>query len=164
MPWLLALAGSAAMAGEKHEHGAARLDIAIDGPNVIVSLDTPLANLLGFEHAPGNPVQQRAADTAITRLRDAAALFRFDPAARCRPAGIELRSPALKLGPPAEVPAGEHADLEGDYSFTCERAPKQLEQTLFDAFVRLQRLDVQLVTGTRQSGTSLQRPVARLPL
>src|SRR5438046_9171683 len=40
-----------ALAHEAHVHGVGKLDVAIDGSQVILHLDTPLANLLGFAHA-----------------------------------------------------------------------------------------------------------------
>lgn len=151
-------------AGEAHRHGVARLDVAVDGTRVSLALDTPLDNLLGFEHAPRNAAERRAADAAVATLRQAAALFRFDAAARCRSSAVELRSAALALGGAAPPAPGAHADLEASYEFTCERAPVQLEHTLFDAFARLQQLEVQAATAARQSGTTLKRPAARLAL
>lgn len=156
-----------ARAGEAHQHGVARLDVAVDGTRVSIDLDTPLDNLLGFEHAPRSEAERRAAEAALATLRDAARLFRFDAAARCRSTAVELRSAALKLPPgnTAAAPGPDgHADLEASFAFTCERAPLQLEHGLFAAFARLQRLEVQAATATRQSGATLQRPAARLSL
>ena len=78
-------------AGEAHRHGVARLDVAVDGTRVSLALDTPLDNLLGFEHAPRNAAERRAADAAVATLRQAAALFRFDIAAGCRSTAVGLR-------------------------------------------------------------------------
>jgi len=35
-----------------HVHGMARLDLAWEGAQVQIRLETPLANLVGFEHRP----------------------------------------------------------------------------------------------------------------
>jgi Protein of unknown function (DUF2796) len=150
--------------GRAHQHGVARLDVAIDGTRVSIGFESPLDNLLGFERAPRTAAEQRAAEAALAQLRDAAALFRFDAAARCRSAATELRSAALKLGGAAAPAAGEHADLDASWEFACERAPVQLEHGLFAAFPRLQRLQVQTATAARQSGALLKRPAQRVPL
>ncbi|MEB0165056.1 DUF2796 domain-containing protein, partial [Glaciimonas sp. CA11.2] len=47
---LLCLALSPAIAHEAHVHGVGKLDVAIDGAQITLHLDTPLINLLGFEH------------------------------------------------------------------------------------------------------------------
>jgi hypothetical protein len=50
---MAALAGATpALAASPHEHGVARLDVAVDAGRVSFSLETPLDNLLGFERAP----------------------------------------------------------------------------------------------------------------
>lgn len=161
---LLALAAGPAAAGTTHEHGAARLDIAVDSTRLALALDTPLANLLGFEHAPANAAQRRAVEGALATLRDAARLIRPEAAAGCRLAAVRLRSAVLGLGDTPAAPPGEHADLEAEIEFDCQRAPTQLEQGLFDAFPRLQRLELQVVTPARQAGRTLRRPAARVPL
>jgi hypothetical protein len=153
----------AAAAGAAHQHGVARLDVAVEGMRVSIDFETPLDNLLGFERAPRNAAEQRAAEAVLARLRDAAALFRFDAAAGCRSSAVELRSAALKLGD-ASAPADGHADLAASWAFTCERAPVQLEHGLFAAFPRLQRLELQSATAARQAGATLKRPAQRIPL
>lgn len=151
-------------AGPAHQHGVARLDVAVEGTRVSIDFETPLDNLLGFERAPRNAAEQRAAEAVLARLRDAAALFRFDAAAGCRSSAVELRSATLKLGDAHAVAAGEHADLAASWAFTCERAPGQLEHGLFAAFPRLQRLELQSATAARQAGATLKRPAQRVPL
>ena len=50
---LFALACSLpAWAGKAHEHGAARLDVAVDGGTLTIALDTPLDGLLVETDAP----------------------------------------------------------------------------------------------------------------
>ena len=49
----LASAGHAVAAADTaHEHGALKLDVAIDGQLLLISMEAPLDNLLGFERAP----------------------------------------------------------------------------------------------------------------
>ena len=38
-----------------HEHGVASLNLVVDGNLVSLELDSPAANLVGFEHTPGTP-------------------------------------------------------------------------------------------------------------
>lgn len=161
----LALLSHVALAdGRPHQHGVARLDVAVDGTRVSIAFESPLDNLLGFERAPRTAAEQRAAAGLLAQLREAGTLFRFDAAARCRSTAVELRSAALQPGGASAPAAGEHSDLDASYEFACERAPVQLEHGLFAAFARLQRLEVQAATATRQSGALLKRPAQRIPL
>ncbi len=154
-----------AAAGKAHEHGIARLDVAVEPTRVVFMLELPLDSLLGFERAPRTDAERQAADAALARLRDAGALFRVDPAAGCRLDRVDLRSGALGLG--GAVPSSDgHDDLDATFEFDCPQAPKAgfAEIGLFAALPRLQRVDVQAVTRKGQMKVTLKRPATRLSL
>jgi hypothetical protein len=168
---LLALAGSAALgiahAGKAHEHGIARLDVAVEAGRVVIGLDTPLDNLVGFERAPRTDAERAAVAAAVARLRDAAALFRIDGAAGCTAGKVELASAPLGLGKaPAPAQGSAHADLEGSFEFGCTAGAQAgfVEVGLFEAFPRLKRLEVQVATPRGQAKATLRRPNARITL
>lgn len=79
-----------------HVHGLADLEIAIDGETVQVNLITPLNNLVGFEHAPGNEKQRQAVKSMASKLHQADNLFILTPAAQCRLMSVKLESPLLR--------------------------------------------------------------------
>jgi len=156
-----------ALAGRAHEHGTARLDIAVAAGRVHIALDTPLDNLLGFERAPRTDAERQRADAAVALLRGADRLFRIDPAAGCSLASVELVSAALKLGDAgAEPRKGEHADLEGRFDFDCKDGARAsfVEVGLFQAFKGFSRIEVQAVTPRGQIKATLRRPASRVPL
>ena len=162
----LALAG-AASAAPAHEHGVARLDVAVDAGRVVLMLDTPLDNLLGFEHAPRNDAETRAAAEVVARLRDGAGLFRVDPAGGCKLTTVELKSAALGLGAAAGSAAKEgHADLEGQFEFQCATGGRAgfVEVRLFEAFAGFKRIDLQVATPRGPMQATLRRPQPRVPL
>lgn len=161
---LLVTAGLAASAwaGKAHEHGAARLDVALDGSTLTLILETPLDGLLGFERAPRSDAERRAAEAAIATLRAADALFAIDPAAQCRAASVELSSAPLGLGGTAKDDG--HGDLDGEFVFRCQAAPAWLDAGLFKAFPRLARLDVQVAAPKGQRRLVLKRPAQRIDL
>lgn len=164
LPTLL-IACLPALAGKAHQHGVARLDVAVELQRVVFMLELPLDSLLGFERAPRDDAERRAADAAVARLRNAATLFRVDPAAGCTLDGVVLRSGALGLGG-AAAPGDGHDDLEATFEFACTDAPKAgfAEIGLFDALPRLQRVEVQAVTRKGQMKATLKRPTTRLSL
>ena len=62
---------------DSHEHGAATLNVAIDGSSVLLELESPWNNLVGFEHAPGNSEQHKLVDNAMALLDQPDQLFSF---------------------------------------------------------------------------------------
>ncbi len=151
--------------GQAHVHGVATLDIAVDGSRISLLLVSPLDNLLGFEHEPGNDAEQMRAKAAINKLRDGAALFRFDARARCTLIHVAPDTPLLKLGSAAAEASG-HGSLVGSYAFDCADAGQAtaIEVGLFPPFSRMQRIEVQAATAQGQFKRTLERPEGHLEL
>lgn len=167
---LALLAGASACAGaagKAHEHGMARLDIAIDAGRLSLQLEVPLDSLFGFERAPRSDVERKRVEAGVARLNAADTLFRPDPAAGCVLADVELRAPVLGLGTAAPgTAAGEHADLDGTIEFRCQDMARLgfIDIELFGAFANLKRLDVQAATPKGQLKRTLKRPATRITL
>jgi hypothetical protein len=148
--------------GQAHVHGQARLDIVLDGPVLAIALEAPLDGIVGFEHAPRTAAQKQLAAQALAALKDPARLFTLPAEAQCRPETTEVEAPVLQ-GTDAR---DGHADLDARWRFRCA-AParlRALEQGLFEAFVRLQRLEVQVAGPQGQSKATLRRPVRAVTL
>ncbi|MDY7579325.1 DUF2796 domain-containing protein [Herbaspirillum sp. RTI4] len=156
----------AADAHEAHVHGVGKLDIVLDGEVLSLHLDTPLANLLGFEHPPTSDAERASVKRATAQLRAADHLFLPTAAAQCHLLSVSLEAPTITayLGNAtvtqhaATAPVSEHADLEGDFIFTCAKpaALRTLEVKLFEQFKGFQRINVQLVTPAHQAAATLQ--------
>ena len=161
---MLALTGCAAAAPRAHEHGAARLDVAVDGGTLSITLQAPLDGFTGFERTPRTDAERRTAAEVLARLKDGAALFRPDAAAGCSVAQASVSAPVLE---PGAAPAkGEHADLDASYTFSCRspQALRAIDVALFDAFRRLQRIEVQVAGAKGQSKLTLRRPARSVTL
>jgi hypothetical protein len=139
-----------------------KLDVALDGNKLSVALQAPLDNLLGFERAPRNDAERQAAAALLARLRSpdkATALFAPDAAAQCVLAQPQVQAAVLEPITKRQAD-NDHADLDATYEFSCT-LPTQLRALtlgLFDAFPRLQRVDVQVVGPKGQAKTTLKRP------
>lgn len=160
---------------QAHEHGTAQLDVALEGSLLSLRFEAPLDALFGFERAPRSAAERQLVDAGIARLKAAERLFRPDAAAACSLRRVELQSAALKLGAPAgaaqpqaraQEGSAEHADLEATIEFDCKDSARlaAIDVGLFEAFARLQRIDVQIVTAKAQSKRSLKRPANRISL
>ena len=158
--WGLTLfCAAAAHASKAHQHGAVKLDLAVENAQVSIAVEMPLDSLLGFERAPRTEVERQAAAAALQKMRDAAALFRFDAAAQCAPTEVQVEAPVLTPSGAAGGAGDGHADLEASYLFRCQ-APARLgalEVLLFDAFRRVERIEVQAVLPHGQRRAVLRR-------
>ena len=170
-----------------HVHGVAELRIVVDGPKLEVGLESPLDNVLGFEHAPRTDKQRAAVRTMAAKLRQSN-MFVPTPAARCKSESVKLESealPAALLGEaapvsgaaaaakPANKPAAQpaaaeedaHADLDATFTWHCD-APAQLKGLdvgLMQAFPGMHQVNVQIVGPRGQSASRLtgsQRSIA----
>ncbi|MEO1035823.1 MAG: DUF2796 domain-containing protein [Pseudomonadota bacterium] len=66
-----------------HEHGTAYLRLAFEDAQVSIEFESPLANLVGFEHAPQNDEQRAALTTLTSTLGKPDQLVRLAAAAGC---------------------------------------------------------------------------------
>lgn len=183
---LLALTGLPALAADAHDHrgnppahvhGVGKLDVALEGNTLTLHLDTPLANLVGFEHAAASMKDKGSVEAAAKMLRDVSRIFVTDAAAQCKPAEVQLESavlPPALLGEKAEVTGAAqsashdgHADLDGDFTLVCA-SPGALNTVdadgLFRAFPAFQRVDVQLATPKKQAAFQLMPGSAVIPI
>ena len=189
----LALVGPWVSADEKHEHehdhekrqhdahvhGIAALNLALEGQEVHVELDSPAANLVGFEHAPSSEADHAALDKAVATLKDGDRLFRFNAEARCRMEKADVTSALLdeehdehadkhssdhdqekKDGHDHEKHEDEeeaHSDIEAAYHFECDKPGKltRLTVELFEAFPGTEKLKVQYVIESKQGAAEL---------
>ncbi|WP_051207500.1 DUF2796 domain-containing protein [Saccharospirillum impatiens] len=66
-----------------HEHGAAQLTLAAENQTLVVGLDSPAYNLVGFEQAPSNDAQRAQVESALATLARADAVLDLPAAAQC---------------------------------------------------------------------------------
>jgi hypothetical protein len=179
---LMPQAGAAAEQ-RAHVHGIATLQVAVDGPTLTLNLSSPLDNLLGFEHAPRTTKEKAAATDLTTRLRQPDTLLVPTQAAGCAVASAKIDAPILEERPTAsaqrapgkgtataaKAAAGqtkrdrghgdddEHAELSAEYVFRCRRpeALHGLDAKLFESFLRVRQIDVQVVGPKGQSAAKL---------
>jgi Protein of unknown function (DUF2796) len=168
MSCLVLAASPAAIASKAHEHGVMKLDVAIEASKVTLTIEAPLDNFLGFERAPRNAAERKAAADLLARLRDpnqVTALFAMDAAARCSLNKTEVQASGLEPGakPAAQ---GEHADLDASYEFNCAQPGelRSLDVGLFEAYKRVQRIEVQVAGPKGQSKATLKRPARSVRL
>ena len=142
--------------------------MAIEGNKLTIAMEAPLDNLLGFERAPRTDSERKAAAEVLARLRNpnqGKALFSADAAAQCTLSKADVQAPVLEPGA-KPAPKDEHADLAASYEFSCPQPAelRSLDVELFDAYNRIQRIDVQVAGPKSQPKVTLKRPARNVKL
>ncbi|EXF43018.1 putative zinc-binding protein [Pseudomonas sp. BAY1663] len=166
-----------------HEHGAARLNAALDGDRLELEFDSPAINLLGFEHAPASDADEARIAHARAQLERPHGLFGLPPAADCTVS--EQRFEGELLGAShagyqrqdrhdhdhdhdeaATQQHTGHSDIEAYYQFSCSN-PEALQalelRGLFESFPGTEKIQVQLIGPNGQQGAELTPDRSQLP-
>ena len=68
---------------DSHEHGQALMSLVIDGNKLVMELESPWMNLIGFEHSPETEDQKQLLANALGMLGTPATLFNLPENADC---------------------------------------------------------------------------------
>jgi hypothetical protein len=155
-----------------HEHGAASLNVAVDGTLVSLEFHSAAYNIVGFEHAPKDDAQRKAIADATAALKDPVTLFGLT--------GCTLKDSQIDAGGHGadshdhdhdhehghDHAAGGHVDYTGSYTLECTAtAPLALDaKGWFARFPATETLKLQYI-GTQQGAAELTAaaPVAQIP-
>ena len=144
-----------------HKHGAAELDIALDGRVLEVELRSPAMNLLGFEHAPRDDAEERKVAETFAQLQQPDTLFGLPSEAQCELDEANLESPLFAEDSHGheQHDAGTHSDVHAHYRYSCN-APGALVgldlQGWFRAFPGIEKIETQLIGPNGQQGKLLR--------
>lgn len=161
---------------ESHTHGDASLGVVLEGSTINVELETPLYNVLGFEHAAETDAQKAAVAKAESVLSDGSRLFVFNREAKC-----SLSSPkaSLDLGlDDQDHHKDKHDDHEGEghdethkdvtveYAYECQspRELKTITVALFEHFENLSEIDLVYLGPNTQKQAELTASNSRFDL
>ena len=147
---------------EAHEHGAAQLNVALDGKVLELQLESPAMNLVGFEHAAKSDADKAKVAAARSQLEQPQTLFGL-AAGDCNVSKKELESPLFaehkhEEHEHEESHDSEHSDVHAHYSLDCQK-PEELKQLdlgeLFKRFPATEKIQVQLIGPNGQQGMEL---------
>ena len=134
-----------------HEHGSAKLDIAIDGKTAIVQLEAPAISIIGFEHQAKSAADKKTQSAALELLKaKITSMVIVDPAAGC------IFSPKLAV---VEQEDGEdHSEVRAEFAVTCSGSlpGTKIQFGFTKVFPRLQTVQVQVLNGAQQTGSQIK--------
>ena len=138
-----------------HEHGKVMINVALEEKQLVIELDSPAVNVVGFEHAPRTDDERAAVRTASDLLKSGKGLFGLPKDALCLFQGAEVKPPKWEASSEehgAPDKHEHHADYEARFTYRCE-APRSLtwlEPWLLDKLLNVVEARVNIVTGNGQ--------------
>lgn len=171
----------------KHEHGVASLSLAVDNKGLEISLDSPAANLVGFEHKPSTDEQSQQVAKVKAQLENPTSLFDIPAAAECSLSKTELQAALMQVSTDttkadadkhehehasekheheheAEHEEHAHSDIEATWQFTCAKPAElgSVSTKLFATFPAIKKLNVEWLNGDKASAVTLEQDTAVL--
>ena len=101
----------------QHVHGVVELGVVVEGSTIAVSLDAPLSDVVGFEHAPENDEQLERIRQAAAMLSNPDAMFGLADSANCTISETSIDGPAYVRQHLADDDAGT-AESDDDHHDT----------------------------------------------
>ncbi len=152
---------------DAHEHGAAQLNVVLDGKVLELQLESPAMNLVGFEHAAKTDADKAKVAATRSQLEQPQTLFGLN-AGDCQISKQELESPLFTDHADTHKHKhdhdhekshdSEHSDIHAHYSLDCQK-PEKLKQLdlgeLFKRFPATEKIQVQLIGPNGQQGLEL---------
>lgn len=152
---------------DKHQHGHGTLNVAVESSTVVMALEVPGADIVGFEHEAQTDEQKSAIQDGHRKLEAVENLFRLPEAAGCKikKAEVELdhddhdedhdhdKKTTETDHHDADSDEATHSEFHVSYEFSCADITqlKTIEFGYFSAFPGAQELDVTVVTGKGSS-------------
>ena len=161
----LLFATTALAAEEAHEHGVSVLNIAIEGNEIAFELESPGADIVGFEHEAKSHDDIEAIEAAVAALKEPLLLFSTPEAAGCSVAEIEIEAPETDHDEEHDEDQNHdddhahdddhdhdeetHSEFHAEFTYACLDRGKitEIDVAFFERFPNAERLNVQMVSS-----------------
>jgi hypothetical protein len=158
-----------------HEHGHGKLNIAIEDARVMMELEAPGDDIVGFEHPPSTGEEKAVLDAAQTTLKNVLTVFEPNKSAGCRVTEVKIDIAAEdhdedeadhaehQKENQAKEPEHHHSEVHANYTLEC--APGKLSSlrfAYFKLFPRARMLSVAMITPKGQTSYEITKDNADL--
>lgn len=147
-----------------HEHGAIKLEMAVEGKTIELDLDGPAESFIGFEYTPATAKEKKTfSDAEALWTKDLLTkLFVLDKKLGCTASEVSFKQEIdeeetkeaqknLKLGQKSE--SGFHSDVEATAKIICKQdlAGKTVVVSVKKHYPHIKRLSIDLVGSVVKS-------------
>ncbi|WP_232427102.1 DUF2796 domain-containing protein [Teredinibacter turnerae] len=145
-----------------HTHGEGKLTVVFERGHLLVALETPAANLMGFEHAPQDESEREIYANALAALRAPEKLFELTPSCRLSSTDVKIPEVGHEYSDDEDVHEeedgheGQHMDFDATYDWQCaDQRRIKIAVKLFDVFPRFKKITAEWIAFNRQSSATL---------
>ncbi|HAS61586.1 MAG TPA: DUF2796 domain-containing protein [Vibrio sp.] len=148
-----------------HQHGVATVNIALDEQQLILELQSPSMNIVGFEYHPRSAIDKQAVVDAEHALKNEQQLFTMSNAAQCILTAVHVDNDLAEHSDTHQQSAQDedehqHSDIQVSYQFNCAH-PEKLKRIdlegFFKTFPLTEKIHVQLISADSQQGVDLSQ-------
>ena len=134
-----------------HEHGKAKIGIAVEGNRAMIDFEAPAEGVIGFEREPRTPAQKAQQQAGLQAMRNRIGeIVRFDPSLQCRyqPQSVEAK----------REPGEDHAEVRAEFTVECARDLRgtRVQFGVSRVFPRIRTVFAQVLSGTQQSAAEIR--------
>ena len=155
---------------EAHVHGSAQMDVVQEGATVFVSLISPLADIIGFEHAPETEAQKQTMRSVYSLLQTQAMVTMSGQGCALTDSDIDLPGAEETHDDHDQEGHDEHDDdhdheghddheTHGELSLTltfqCDAPPTGLTVNLFTHFPSVETITLNWISDKGQGAKKL---------
>jgi hypothetical protein len=146
-------------AQQAHLHGTAQLTLALEGNTLEISLESPAANIVGFEHKATAEKHITAVHKAKASL-EASGLFLFSGSdCSLKQAEVDMSS-VIDQGRQHSDHDGyeSHSEISANYIYECSKGEKleTVSVNLMSRFPAVETLEVMWLTSSQQGAKKLK--------
>ncbi len=133
-----------------HEHGAAKINLGIEGNGGTVEFEAAADPVIGFEHKPKTAADQKKVDAALASLK-----ARFGEMV-IFPAALGCKLTAVKAAYEVD---GQHAEVHAEFKLQCAKPLKGATLTfgVSKLYPEIENVEVQAVSETGQTGGTIKK-------
>lgn len=152
-----------------HEHGTAKVDMAIDANVVNMRLEVPAISIYGFEHTAKIEQEKKEVAENVNKLRENIySMVVFPANLNCKVTNSKIDSFVKEVeDEPEEMLLGaEHGNVVASFTFTCSRTPAAnlVKFSFQNIFSAIHKIVVQALGDKVQKGATLENGKGELQL
>ena len=131
-----------------HSHGTGKVNLVIEGDQVLVEMSIPANDVVGFEHQPSKEKEIKKVKSANQSFQNHASILTWNEQGGCQLNDVKVTDSPLKKG--GSHHEHGHSEFRVKYSYSCKETNKlsQLKFGIFNQFGSLKNLKVQGVTSS----------------
>ena len=170
---------------DAHVHGEAELNIVFESRELLMELESPSFNLVGFEHEPKSLDQQKLVENTIESLKDFRQIASISPEADCKLIDASISTTMKGLGDGRKEHHEDehhedehhedehqhsakeiHSEFSATYSLRCDKPEnlKSIQLELFSTFELMEEIAVQMIIQGEQGFAELNPDSPNLKL